>query len=85
MKRFNNQITFIYETASNHKILDSIDEIDLSKFPIPHKGDVLSIANFGVDQGKYSLYKVRLVEYTYKHFHNPENIITFIKVYLVKP
>lgn len=79
MEKFQNQITFIY----NGHVIDSVDDIDMTKFPIPHKKDTLSISKFNGETEPYKLYIVDSVEYAYKHFYTPENVITYIKIYLI--
>ena len=78
MEKFQNQLAVL----RNGIVLDSVDEIDTTKFPIPHKGDIISIAKFKEGEDCCKAYKVKSVEYAYKHFYDPENIITFIKIHV---
>lgn len=59
-----------------------LTKFDTIKFPIQHKGDIISIAKFKESEDDFKTYKVKSVEYAYKHFYNPENVITFIKIHV---
>ena len=64
------QISFQDVSTARLEIIDTWDSIDIDKFPIPHKGDIVNLVNIN--------YKVNEVKYVYKRFDK----IIYIYVYI---
>lgn len=86
----NNRILYIDISTPESKTIDTIDNVDLSLYPIPHAGDYVNISLLGDDVKLYSGYKVHSVSYSYQHWNcsNPNSndnsnaAYTFIRIYL---
>jgi hypothetical protein len=92
MEKLPIQISFMDISTSTPHALDTWDNIigagdnmKLLTLPIPHKGDIINIAKFGgEDNSLHYDYKVTEVKYAYKHFYEPEQIMTYVTVYVKK-
>ena len=85
----NNRVIYIDISTPESKTIDTIDNVDLSLYPIPHTGDHVDISLLGDNVKLYSGYKVHSVSYSYQHWNcsNPNNgnsnaAYTFIRIYL---
>ena len=59
-----NQIVIIDVSTANYVTIESLDNVNLDKFPIPHKGNRINIYN---KEYKNEIYRVVEVTYAYKH------------------
>lgn len=81
------QITFQDVSTSRFEIIDTWDSIDIDKFPIPHKGDIVNLNNnyTFTDIGNVKFcqdYKVTDIKYVYKRLN--KIIYVYITVYIKK-
>jgi len=86
----NNRVSYIDISTPEGKTIDTIDNVDLSSYPIPHTGDSVDISLLGDNVKLYSGYKVHSVSYSYQHWNcsnpnyngNSSAICIFIRIYL---
>lgn len=86
----NNRVIYIDISTPESKTIDTIDNVDLSLYPIPHVGDYVDISLLGDNVKLYSGYKVHSVSYSYQHWNcsntdhnsNSNAAYTFIRIYL---
>ena len=85
MKKIANQIVVTDISTANYMTVDIWDCVtDISKFPIPRKGDLVNF--YCKEQNTCVDYKVTEVKYAYKHFNGnllkDETTVVYITIYV---
>ena len=81
------QISFLDVSTAHFENIDTWDSIDIDKFPIPHKGDIVNLMKHDdiTDIDTLNVcqdYKVTDVKYIYKRIN--KMIFIYITVYVKK-